>query len=617
MGARVVGGVGVTLLSVMRWMRANDVVVCGACVVLTACGGGGGGGGGRIARPERVPGTVVRDVARAGQPAHEGLARDTMERIDAVMGGAFVVPVDPALLRDALASGKPLRLLLDDGLELPSTLYRASVSPTPANTKDPWDLWLGQRVEWHSAVVTLEDAGALLAGDDVTTGFALLVEPKAGRSDNAVWVGSERVPMQWLGPVAREGSGWDSPLPAGAKGQGQVMRAIAQEALNPLTRWRASLLEPGRQVERFDDALQEALAHQQEHRWRVALAGLWSMDRGLCERVKRCIAGVAVVSPGVYAPVWETDQASLDRLLLDLTNAHTSGERRVQLAEQWLRERPSGAAWIVDEGGSFTDDGPSAQPGAVVTMVNLTGDAQTAWASMEGVGGERSPREMRAVPAMECVVDLRALSGGSRAVRAHVGEWSRTLPVLPMPIVAKPPGVVTGLFVLDMDAPGLLMGGVSGAGEPEWATAATLHRPARTEATMPEHRRWEVYVECMCPAGVDRSGESLLVVTGAFGRASASWRVGHDGSITSLRTQDAAVLEELGSEVARATVTDLPDRWVARVPVPPGSLEDGRLLRIGLSREDARGVRSGWPRPMTPWQEEPARACVDVSGWGE
>jgi len=30
---------------------------------------------------------------------------------------------------------------------------------------------------------------------------------------------------------------------------------------------------------------------------------------------------------------------------------------------------------------------------------------------------------------------------------------------------------------------------------------------------------------------------------------------------------------------------------------------------------DARGVRTAWPRALTPWQEEPSRAVLDTTTW--
>lgn len=572
----------------------------------------------------------ARGVNAAQSEEHAAVSADSMERIDAPIGHAFVVPVDPVLLKGMISSGAAPRLLLDDGLELPSQLYRVSITPRADAGEGPWGRWLGASIQWDSRAISTQDARALLAEEDPGVGFALLVEPKVGRNDNAVWLGSDRVPMQWLPSVESmtksdaslaEGP-WTSPLQPAASGQGQVRAAIEHEARSPLTRWRAKLLLAGLRegvnppgVGPLDDPLLEAMADQQEQRWRVALARLWTTDKGMCERIKRRIAGVALVSPGVYAPVWETDQAALDRLLLDLLNAHTAPERRLQLAEQWLGERPQAAAWVVDEGGSFFSDGPGSLPGAVVTLVNLTGSPATAWC---GVDREATPRDLRPIPALECAVDLRALgndTGASHVVRAHVGDWSRALPLLPMPLPASPPGVVTGLFANDLDATGLLAGGVAIAGDPGWETAAIVHRPT-TDGDVAERARWEIYFECRVPVGHDRKGESLLVFTGRFGRASAGWQVGHDGSVklaTGAPNLDPAVAAMLSAQIR---VIDLPDRWIARVPLPPELIEEHQLLRLGLAREDARGVRSAWPRPLTPWQAEPSRACLDLSAWG-
>jgi hypothetical protein len=577
-------------------------------------------------RPRSAGGTVVRDAARADAPPAEPLARGTMERIDAPLGMPFVIPVDPVLLAEGRA---PLRLLLDDGLELPSALYRVTIRPRDANPNDPWDRWLGTVWAWESAPISHADAAALAKSND-NTGFALLVAPKEGRKDTAVWVGGERVPMQWLPSLetiqlanpSLATAPWTSPLPAGARGQVQVTRAIAREAEGPLTRWRSLLLTTGLSPSAappapIDDPLLEALARQQEHKVRVALARLWAFDRALAERVKLALAPVAMVAPGVWAPVWEDGPASTDRLILDLLSEHLQPQRRAQLAEQWLHERAQAAARVVDEGGSFSDDGDSPLPGVVVTTVNLSHAPATSWT---GLNREQAPRDLRTIPPMECVVDLRVLTGAPGAthiVHTHVGDWKRSLVVRPVPVPATPPGLATGLFFPDLDARTLLTGDVGRPGDTGWETAAIIQRPARTESTAPEGRHWEVYVECLSPPDTDRSKETIQMFTGAYGAPAAAWKVSHDGSITSLRTQDAPALEELGSEVARAVVTDLPDRWIARIPLPPASVDDASLLRIGLTREDGRGQRTAWPRALGPWQTEPSRACVDLARWGD
>jgi len=57
-----------------------------------------------------------------------------------------------------------------------------------------------------------------------------------------------------------------------------------------------------------------------------------------------------------------------------------------------------------------------------------------------------------------------------------------------------------------------------------------------------------------------------------------------------------------------------PAAWSAWVPIP-ASVQAGRLVRVGMQRVDARGVRSAWPRPMMPWQIEPGRVALDLGQW--
>ena len=607
------------------------------CIALAGVMGACASSGDQTPRTGGDPrGPVVRREARSTQRSSNAdgpgaLPRDTIERIDAPAGSAFVVPIDPALLRDP---ARPVRLLLDDGLELPATLFRVSVAPVPTNPADPWDSWLPPATSWTSAPITPREAAAIIASPEGDrTGFALLVEPKGGRADNAVWLGEERVPMQWLPsietlalatPSITDGS-WTVPFPAEVLVQSHITSAIAREASGPMTRWRALLLghglRPDAPTSPFADPLIEALASQREHRVRVALARLWATQPDLCERVKRRLTAVVPVAPGVHAPVWETDASVVDRLLLDLLNSAFTPERRAQLAEQWLSEQPQAAAWVRDEGAAPGEAGDaSPATSATVTIVNLSMQPTTAWLALprEGTPAEMTPLAPLSAAALSRVLPERQRTNPPGLI-ARAGDWSRAVGLLPVRIPASPPGVSTGLFAPGPTMQEFIIGGSAGI-DADWATAVLLYRPASpvADATAPEYRRWELWVECRVPVGdIDRSRGRLMVYTGPMGAPSAAWSIAHDGAITSLREADALLAQELGPEVARAQVTDLVDRWTARVPLPAGSLEDGHLLRLGLVREDGTGARSAWPRPMLPWQTEPARACIDLSAWGQ
>jgi len=51
------------------------------------------------------------------------------------------------------------------------------------------------------------------------------------------------------------------------------------------------------------------------------------------------------------------------------------------------------------------------------------------------------------------------------------------------------------------------------------------------------------------------------------------------------------------------------------LPLPPDAIEPGGRLRVGLTRTDATGRRTAWPRRLLPWDSEPGRLAVDLNAW--
>jgi hypothetical protein len=582
---------------------------------------------------------VHRDVTSAAGPVAQ-LAFDSVERIDAPTGASFVIPVDLETVR-----AHAPRLLLDDGLELASTLFRVDLTGTTNQPSDPWAAWLPASATWRASPVTLAEARAALSAGDAPAGFALLVEPKAGRRDSAVWIAKERVPLQWLSsPEAMSANPdlWSPLLSPGVESQQPHLRAlIDREAASPLTRWRALLLRTGLRpsrgegsggegtvVQAFDDVVIETLASQIEHRLRIALMRLWEHDPALCARLRARLGAVAQVAPNVRAPVWPTDEQAIDRLLMDLLNPQYTPARKTQAAEQWLNEQPQATAWVSDDAGALvttsegtdgaaqesttaTEETPR-QPVASVNILNLGERPQLVWVARDE---EAMPRDLAPLPAMHGAVigKVSPLTRSERSgplasaevptVRAHLGEWSRRVALMPGPLSARAPGLSTGTFIPDHTLESLLAGATPPA-EQGWETAALLYRPARA-ADAPPHASeadgWELFVESRVPVDVsERGAESLMVYLGPTGEPRAVLRIGHDGSLSG------------APGVERAEVVNLEDRWTARVKLPGSSVEEDGLLRVGLARIDARNLRSAWPRAMTPWQMEPARAAVQL-----
>ncbi|MBX3357818.1 MAG: hypothetical protein KF745_05255 [Phycisphaeraceae bacterium] len=109
--------------------------------------------------------------------------------------------------------------------------------------------------------------------------------------------------------------------------------------------------------------------------------------------------------------------------------------------------------------------------------------------------------------------------------------------------------------------------------------------------------------------------ERVTVYLGAYERSIGVYSVAPDGSFFDLTRASAAGGEPRA--IGRVPVRVGADRWSCWIPVPPGCIERGTFVHLGITRTDARGVRTAWPRAMMPWQREPGRAVVDMSAWPE
>ncbi len=74
--------------------------------------------------------------------------------------------------------------------------------------------------------------------------------------------------------------------------------------------------------------------------------------------------------------------------------------------------------------------------------------------------------------------------------------------------------------------------------------------------------------------------------------------------------------DEVRSIAERVRFVKEEARWAAFVPIDAACIEPESLVRIGLVRVDARGVRGSWPRAMLPWQVEPSRVLFSLREWG-
>lgn len=523
------------------------------------------------------------------------------ERLDAVLGRTIIVPVDRS------APGrKPGVVTLADGTPVAASLVRIAAAVQPEDRALGWSSPAGA---WRATPADL-----------IFTGLeAIVINLPAHATGPLVVEGTAR-PTQWLTPAAdTDPKAWAPVRPPDAGEDFAASRWVGGESRSPLTRWRWRLiadgLRPGATTEPFDDPVVEALAVQNEERWRLALAALRSASPEIEARLKRRLSGIVNFGNGVFAPCWAGDAASLDLLLAALLDPGASRARRADAAEGWLRESPPAVAWVFDEGGTLAEPGRAALP--TVGLASLLDRDSLAWA---GHLGAASP-DLRPLPAMSAVTLLvppEREPPRTDLVEAHVGDWSARLPALLRVTPVVPPGLAVSAFSLDWSMDAWTVGAPR-VTRGDWATAALLHRPARPPGSVPTSERsrlWELMVECHVPAGHSIDDEQVRVYVGPLGRAAAALLVRPGGTVTRLPLawQPPGTAELAGGPTS-AVVTRRPDAWTFRIPLPPGAVEKDGVLRLGLVRTDARGQRSAWPRAMLPWQDEPGRAALDTSAW--
>jgi hypothetical protein len=391
----------------------------------------------------------------------------------------------------------------------------------------------------------------------------------------------------------------------------EALRLAADEARTPLGRWRYRLLVDGlnpSHADRTDDPLTfadpaiEVIARQNEARWRVALAWLWSVDADLTRRLKLRLAAIARFPGGTLAPAWPTDHGRLDVLLADLLDPGATPRQRAMAAEEFLEELPSAVAWVIDDGGALDTQRQTVI--ATVGVTNLMDRASLAWLDLPAdEPGGRSPPQPEAVASHATGTLSLALrrEGFSPAIRANLSRWSRTLATVPVLTPATPPGLTLGPLFPEWT---LETWSASAFPAPRaaWTTAALLTRvtdPATGAAS------WELLMECARVPGV--GDETLERVSLEFGPPGA--RLRRDVSLS------GTVTDASGAALAAVVVKVEATRWTFRVPLPSDAIERDGVLRLSLSRVDALGRRSSWPRPSLPWQASPARASIDTAAW--
>jgi hypothetical protein len=644
----------------------------------TACAGNrrDSGGASTLAPDPRVlsPGEAVaretRPASAQGQPANW-----SSHRIDACVGRAIVTPV-----RRGAWNVRPFRVLLDDGAALRARLFEVTLDAAPPDAPTPGDApqrrmarWLAPPARWRFTERSEDDARDRASQGAV---IAAMIEPPLATTGTGLWVGSVREQVQWLpssetlaliDPALDARAGvWSPTLPASASRPPWLLALLGAHGGDPLSRWRVRLALDGLRPQvagaadagerfvalAFEDAVAEALAEQQEHRWRNALARLHRIDAQLQRHLRARLAPMVEVREGITVPAWSAVGGEEEQLLAELLDPARPATKVEEAARAWLAAQPQGTAWVLDDGGVLvqaaharansipisptTPPHPVRRALASIGLANLSPVEASAWIAGEG---QTATPDLRAIAPCASVVlaasttppddadrdddgawmpastVARDASPAGAPIGVHIGAWQRTITPLPSPNIARPPGVPMGPWLPDLDVDAWLAGDEP-APDAQWQAAALLHRPVASDATTAEHKRWELFVELRQPPRSPRADDDAIeIYAGEPGNPIAAWRITRAGVATDLLARSREAREELGIAPATPTIERLDDRWTLRVHLPPGAIEGDALLRLGLTRIDPRGVRSSWPRALTPWQDEPGRGVIDTSQW--
>lgn len=463
---------------------------------------------------------------------------------------------------------------------------------------------------------------------------------------------------------------------AGGAEYSSLLNTLTPLASLPPERWRVALVAraigeaPARLV--VDGASQDGgagvvgeLCEQLEQRWFGALGRVSAADaataRVLTERLLQTVR-----FQGGWAAAWSAADRNEHQLCAELLKPERSRESLMRLAKEYVAALPGGAVWVVDDAAAAGEGGAGV---ARIGLVNLTSVPVIGSVSVGG-GGLPLTQDVGGGGAVEVLVPIvskAAIGGPVGAVNARVGVTATQLSVVTRAVPVTPPGMDIGPLVLDWSLETLVSG--------EVRTASRVRVPVGVEAAAPEEDdapnddpteprakkrstaatglpqedrkvsdasnssesgawlttgrlyyvedgagergSWMLYLEARQgdgPAAADAEGvrDEVRVYLGGMGSSSAALSVTPTGQL-----REVSKGRELGTvKIVRTAATEQrPATWAAWVPLPAGSVGADEVLRLGLERVDARGVRSAWPRPMLPWQREPGRIAVDTAAW--
>lgn len=541
----------------------------------------------------QTPRTFAPPLASAARIA-PGQLTPTEPRIDAVVGRPLIIPVrvnTPNVPAE-------LSCRLDDGRLLRARLRHVVVEPQLAPT------WLPGTGPW-----TISDSRASTPAPNAAALDILVVSMPIDAVGQGLWLADERLELHWLPFPQRLARGLKAkkldlgPRAVKIGSEPQTRALLAPESLNPLRRWRARLATVGLEVpsepgadqpasgDLLTDPLLEDWANLVQERWLIGLLRLRAVDSPLAEDLLEALTATAKAPAVGRIPVWPTDPADLDRLLSLLLVGDRPGPRELELIRLWTRERPTAAAWVIDDAGP-TD----LSTGAAVSSVgflNLSPSRTLAWVQRDGRAAEADlkPIDPWSFARIDARPDPLPATKPSTPATLHLSSWARPEPIASLPIAVPDQGLRVGPLLPDWTLTSLLAGSPAPA-DAAHTTAALVFKDNDTSRSP---SGWSIFIECAVPVSgeanpVSRDDRVLLF----FGAASTA----------------SPAIECRPAAQSSSTSPAAPGRWTANVPIPSSAIDSQGVLRLGILRLDPLGRRSAFPRPLLPWDTAPGRVAL-------
>jgi len=565
--------------------------------------------------------------------------RPLSDRIDAIVAHPLVLPItveDPKTIRT------DLRVRLDDGRPVEAEAYFVWASSSGSTTG-----WTRGTPLWH-----LLTTDQFIKSPPVSSGtWIAMIDLPIDAVGQGIWFDETRYEPNWLpSPMrviletssrAHDGF-WEPALNESRQSSPYIRDAITNLRADPFNRWRARLMTQGfspdisastnpvttdRDLTAIHtELLQSDASHVLDNiadhfaaRWQIILGRIWLIDPTVAHRLKHQLSRTASVDDQnkQIIPLWTNDTAQLTALAHDLLSPFVDDELRVERVDAWLDSQPSSMSWIIDDTGH-----PTRKPFNLAPQIGLLGLPDQSSESTSGLVRIQSlgvaPQVLTlsqgVMTQTTLVVPTNPIRNyaqvrEAREINVQIGRQRSTLKAASNIPLASPPGVLVGPLLSDwtLDAFGSRQSGLGALPPSNQRVAGMVHRIADINESDPR-TGWRLYLECAIDPDANLADSSIQIWIGPMGSTRVSLTISRNlGLLESSSDPDIPADPSFTSIIAG-------DRWIIEVRIPPQAISTDGFLILGLERTD-QDSHTSWPRRMMPWQTEPGRFAIDITGW--